>query len=64
LPQLGDDLLGFLQIKGRKIHALVDTQGLPLRIVIHSAGVQDRDGAALALDNLRLGGQRIQRASG
>jgi transposase len=40
-------------VKGRKIHALVDTQGLPLRIVIHSAGVQDRDGAALVLDKIR-----------
>ena len=40
-------------MKGRKIHALVDTQGLPLRIVIHSAGVQDRDGAAFVLDKIR-----------
>ena len=40
-------------MKGRKIHALVDTQGLPLRIVVHSAGMQDRDGAALVLDKIR-----------
>lgn len=40
-------------MKGRKIHALVDTQGLPLRVVIHSAGVQDRDGAALVLGKIR-----------
>jgi transposase len=40
-------------VKGRKIHALVGTQGLPLRVVIHSAGVQDRDGAALVLDKIR-----------
>ena len=40
-------------MKGRKIHALVDTQGLPLRVVIHSAGLQDRDGAALVLDKIR-----------
>ncbi len=40
-------------MKGRKIHALVDTQGLPLRVVIHSAGVQDRDGAALVLAKIR-----------
>ena len=40
-------------MKGRKIHALVDTQGLPLRVVIHSAGVQDRDGAAFVLDKIR-----------
>jgi transposase len=31
----------------------VDTEGLPLRIIIHSAGIQDRDGAALALEKVR-----------
>ena len=41
------------QVKGRKIHALVDTLGLPIRLVVHSAGVQDRDGAALLLDKVR-----------
>ncbi len=40
-------------MKGRKIHALVDTEGLPIRVVIHSAGIQDRDGAALVLDKIR-----------
>jgi hypothetical protein len=40
------------RVKGHKIHALVDTQGLPLRVVIHSAGVQDRDGAVLVLDKI------------
>jgi transposase len=40
-------------VKGRKIHALVDTEGLPIRVVIHSAGIQDRDGAALVLDKIR-----------
>ena len=40
-------------MKGRKIHALVDTEGLPMRVVIHSAGMQDRDGAALVLDKIR-----------
>ena len=24
------------QVKGRKIHALVDTEGLPMRVVVHS----------------------------
>ena len=42
------------KVKGRKIHALVDTEGLPMRVVIHSAGVQDRDGAALILDKIRI----------
>jgi putative transposase len=40
--------------KGRKRHLLTDTLGLPLRVVVHSAGIQDRDGAALVLDGLRL----------
>ena len=41
------------KLKGRKLHALVDTEGLPMRVVMHSAGVQDRDGAALILDRIR-----------
>ena len=41
------------KLKGRKIHALVDTEGLPLRVVVHSAAIQDRDGGALVLDRIR-----------
>lgn len=41
------------RVKGRKVHALVDTLGLPLRLVVHSAAVQDRDGAALLLGKVR-----------
>ena len=41
------------KVKGRKIHALVDTEGLPLRVVVHSPAIQDRDGAALVLDLIR-----------
>ena len=41
------------RVKGRKVHALVDTEGLPLRVIVHSAGVQDRDGAAPVLDRIR-----------
>ena len=40
-------------MKGRKIHALVDTEGLPLRVVVHSAAIQDRDSAALVFDRIR-----------
>ena len=40
-------------MKGRKVHALVDVEGLPLRVIVHSAGMQDRDGAALVLDKIR-----------
>ena len=41
------------RVKGRKIHALVDSEGLPMRVVVHSAEVQDRDGAGLVLDKIR-----------
>ena len=40
-------------VKGRKIHSFVDTLGLPIRLVVHSAGVQDRDGAALLFDKIK-----------
>ena len=40
-------------MKGRKIHALVDTLGLPLRVIVHSAAIQDRDGAALVFEKIR-----------
>src|ERR1700677_190646 len=39
--------------KGHKIHALVDVEGLPLHVIVHSAGIQDRDGAVLVLDKIR-----------
>ena len=41
------------RLKGSKIHALVDTEGLPMHIVVHSAGMQDRDGAVLVLARIR-----------
>jgi putative transposase len=41
------------KVKGRKLHALVDTEGFPLRIIVHSAGIQDRDGAALVFEKIR-----------
>jgi hypothetical protein len=31
---------------------LVDTEGLPMRVVVHSAAIQDRDGAGLVLDKI------------
>jgi putative transposase len=36
-------------VNGRKRHILVDTLGLVLTVVVHCAGVQDRDGAKLVL---------------
>ena len=32
------------KVKGRKRHAMVDVEGIPLAIRVHAAGVQDRDG--------------------
>ena len=39
-------------IKGKKRHILVDTLGLVLLALVHSAGVQDRDGGILMLAGL------------
>ena len=33
------------KVKGRKRHIMTDTLGLMLFVVVHSAGIQDRDGA-------------------
>lgn len=41
------------RITGRKRHILVDTLGLLLLVVVHGAGVQDRVGAKLVLEQLR-----------
>jgi transposase len=40
------------KIKGRKRHILTDTLGLLLTADVHSAGIQDRDGAARLFDRL------------
>ena len=40
-------------MKGRKRHLVVDTLGLLLAVVVHSAGIQDRDGAQLVLTKLQ-----------
>jgi hypothetical protein len=37
------------RVRGRKRHLLVDTLGLLLNCVVHSASVQDRAGAKLVL---------------
>jgi transposase len=41
---------GGKQVNGRKRHVLVDTLGLLLKVVVHPASVQDREGAKLLLD--------------
>jgi putative transposase len=40
------------KVTGRKRHVVVDTMGLLLAVVVHSASVQDRDGAKLVLRRL------------
>ena len=40
------------KIVGRKRHLLVDTDGLILKVRVHAASVQDRDGATLVLDQI------------
>jgi hypothetical protein len=37
------------EINGKKRHILVDTRGLMLHPIVHSAGIQDRDGGGLLL---------------
>ncbi len=43
---------GGKKINGRKRHLLVDTLGLLLRVVVHPANLQDREGATLVLADL------------
>jgi transposase len=51
----GGEAIGFdagKKTRGRKRHLLVDTCGLLLVCLVHSAGVQDRAGARLVLDSI------------
>ena len=40
------------KIKGRKRHLITDSIGLMLKIEVHSAGIQDRDGAAFVFEKI------------
>ena len=42
------------KVKGRKRHILVDTLGLLLTVVVHTANIQDRDGAKHVLGKAKL----------
>jgi putative transposase len=44
---------GGKKVNGRKRHLLVDTLGLLLKVVVHPANVQDRNGAKLVLAEVR-----------
>jgi putative transposase len=48
------------KITGRKRHLAVDTLGLVLSVVVHSATVQDQEGARLVLMRLRESFRRIK----
>ena len=48
-------------MKGRKRHLLVDTQGFVLKVVVSAADVQDREGARLVAQALRLYGPDLPR---
>ena len=50
-------------MNGRKRHLLVDTQGFVLKVVVSAANVQDRDGARLLAQALRLYGPDLPRLS-
>jgi len=41
------------KVKGRKRHIVTDTLGLMVGLVVHSAGIQDRDGAPEVLEAIR-----------
>jgi putative transposase len=41
---------GGTKTRGRKRHLLVDTEGLVLKVKVHSAKVPDQDGLKLLLD--------------
>ena len=41
------------KVKGRKRHILVDTIGLLLIVVVHTANIQDRDRAKLVLEQIK-----------
>jgi putative transposase len=44
---------GGKKILGRKRHILVDTMGLLMMVIVHSAGIQDRDGGLLILRRIK-----------
>lgn len=47
------------KIKGIKRHIMVDTLGLMLAVIIHSAGIQDRDGAQSVVEKMKENWSKI-----
>ena len=48
------------RVKGVKRHIVVDSLGLLMAIVVHTADIQDRDGARLVLEKLRFKYPRLK----
>ncbi len=48
------------KVKGRKWHILVDTIGLLLIVIVHTANIQDRDGAKLVLEQVKETFSRLE----
>ena len=49
------------RVAGRKRHIIVDTMGLLIAVVVHSASVQDRDGIKLVLERIKGRVPRLKR---
>src|SRR5260370_28223282 len=51
---------GGKKLSGRKRHLLVDTMGLLLKVVVHAANIQDREGVPLLLEPVQGNFPRIE----
>jgi putative transposase len=51
---------GYKKVRGRKRHLLVDTEGLLLKVKVHSAKVPDQDGLRLLLQSAQSGLTRLK----
>jgi len=52
---------GGKKIQGRKRHIVTDTMGFILAVVVHSADLQDREGAKLVIQELRFKYPRLKK---
>ena len=51
-----EDSMQGKKTKGRKRHLVVDTMGLVIEALVHSAGIQDRDGARYTMSKAKTNG--------
>jgi len=51
---------GGKKIVGRKRHIPVDTMGLIVAVIVHSAVIQDRDGAKVVVEKISNGLPRLE----